>query len=134
MERVTNCNLCGSAESSELKPIGKWRLLKCAGCNLVYLNPRPSPNEIDAFYPKDYERHRALEHYLERNNKWVKFLYDGIANANSFSKTNYWRKIIFRFLEIILEAFPLIRKMVEFWTWDAQTVSFYIHNFVKNQL
>jgi SAM-dependent methyltransferase len=33
---------------------GDFRLVKCRGCGLVYLNPRPTAEALSAYYPPDY--------------------------------------------------------------------------------
>lgn len=93
MEIILNCALCGSQKSSLLSSSeNKWKLVRCRECDLVYLNPRSSISEINKFYPKDYERHWVLEHYLNKQDKWSKRLYRGIADAYSSCRTNFWKK------------------------------------------
>ena len=61
MEEI-NCNLCG-ANDAELLYLerdrymhlpGSFRLVRCRQCGLIYLNPRPTSEEIKAYYPEDY--------------------------------------------------------------------------------
>lgn len=33
---------------------GTWNIDKCVACNLLFLNPMPSQDELDAFYPDGY--------------------------------------------------------------------------------
>jgi SAM-dependent methyltransferase len=58
----TNCNLCG-ANDTELvyveidrlmKLPGTFRLVRCRQCGLLYLNPRPTTEEIAHYYPEEY--------------------------------------------------------------------------------
>jgi SAM-dependent methyltransferase len=59
---TTICALCGSPESTAVRrgrdflfaPAVEFTYVKCAGCRLVYLNPRPSQQEIAAHYPPEY--------------------------------------------------------------------------------
>ncbi len=60
MEAVI-CNNCGCPDTS---PLHKFRLepegedswvVRCLGCSLVYLNPRPSPDRIGFYYPPNYQ-------------------------------------------------------------------------------
>lgn len=60
----TVCNLCGSDKYSTYyeqydrrfsdTPRDIYQLVKCEKCGLVYLNPRPSKDFIDNFYPKSF--------------------------------------------------------------------------------
>ncbi|MBM4364224.1 MAG: class I SAM-dependent methyltransferase [Deltaproteobacteria bacterium] len=56
------CPLCGSAET-ELVLVGSdllfgrpgpYRLVRCRGCNLQYVNPRPTGEALGVHYPKEY--------------------------------------------------------------------------------
>jgi SAM-dependent methyltransferase len=60
------CALCGKDQSEQLylgqdraygKP-GRFPIVRCQNCNLVYLNPRPVPHAIGYYYPSDYEPYR----------------------------------------------------------------------------
>lgn len=61
MEYV-KCDLCGSGDVALLftaKDInqlkkGLFNIVKCRKCGLVYVNPRPTKQEISKFYPKSY--------------------------------------------------------------------------------
>jgi len=111
METVLNCNLCGSQGSFDLSPVGKWKLVCCNNCNLVYLNPRPSIDEGEGtLYPKDYERHWTLERYLQEDKKWSKRLYTGIAEAYSSSRSNFWKKFRFRLFRNHIGGLPTYKK------------------------
>jgi SAM-dependent methyltransferase len=59
----TACLLCSQSDAQLLMPTrdrlcglpGEFRLVRCNRCGLVYLNPRPTPEAIAAYYPDDYE-------------------------------------------------------------------------------
>lgn len=61
METIA-CDYCGNDQTSILysgeelnEPhIKDCALVKCEHCGLMYLNPRPTVDEIGAFYPQDY--------------------------------------------------------------------------------
>lgn len=110
MEKLSNCVLCGSPRSTEIKPTGKWRLVKCLDCDLVYLNPRPSYSEIGGFYPSDYDRHWVLEDYLNKSNDRVRYFYKGIASAYASSNANFWKKFIFAIFRDNIGGLPSYRK------------------------
>jgi len=58
----TPCGLCGSARSQVLvqarDPLGiseeDFTVVRCEECGLAYLNPRPTPEALKAFYPEGY--------------------------------------------------------------------------------
>ena len=68
MEYV-NCDLCGQDNTRVL--FGKkdklgvtedeFHVVECQECGLVYINPRPSPEEIGKFYPEIYSWKETLE-------------------------------------------------------------------------
>ena len=33
---------------------GRFRLVRCRGCGLLYLNPQPGPEELAGYYPQEY--------------------------------------------------------------------------------
>jgi SAM-dependent methyltransferase len=61
------CNLCDSKEWQLLYtvpvrrfgPPGEFGLVRCRNCGLVYVNPRPSPEEVKDYYPAAYHETRA---------------------------------------------------------------------------
>ncbi len=69
MESVP-CNLCGADDAEKLFSGASWEqiapegsaMLRCRRCGLVYLSPRPSAGEIEAYYPPEYAPYRpAIE-------------------------------------------------------------------------
>lgn len=55
-----NCKLCNSNEYKLFKKIDNYRLVKCKQCGLVYLNPRPTQQEINEEYSVEYHIERLL--------------------------------------------------------------------------
>jgi SAM-dependent methyltransferase len=57
-------NLGGSTQA--------FTLVKCDGCGLIYLNPRPTPTEIHAYYPMEYypleetRERKAIDRFFKR--------------------------------------------------------------------
>ena len=72
-----NCNLCGFNNSEVLfygqdkmfDLEGRFRVVKCTNCGLIYLNPQPEPEELGLYYPEDYEPYNSKENPIV---KWVK--------------------------------------------------------------
>ena len=68
MEYV-NCNLCGLdnvrvlfSKKDKLGVTGEgFNVVQCQGCGLLYINPRPSQEEIGKFYPEIYSWKETLE-------------------------------------------------------------------------
>jgi 2-polyprenyl-3-methyl-5-hydroxy-6-metoxy-1,4-benzoquinol methylase len=48
------CNLCGSTENRPFCSENGLRLVQCTHCNLVYVSPRPDPQELYALYGETY--------------------------------------------------------------------------------
>jgi 2-polyprenyl-3-methyl-5-hydroxy-6-metoxy-1,4-benzoquinol methylase len=47
---TVSCNLCGSDDHALAHEIQGFRVVRCRGCNLVFLNPRPTAKAIAAIY------------------------------------------------------------------------------------
>lgn len=68
MEWVS-CDLCGAndtdllfIERDRLHHIeGTFRLVRCRRCGLMYINPRPTFEEMGLYYPKDYHAFETPE-------------------------------------------------------------------------
>jgi SAM-dependent methyltransferase len=80
MEFVT-CILCDTADSTIAVMqrdvnLGRgeefFTLVRCDGCGLIYLNPRPTPLEIHAYYPMEYypleetRARKAIDRFFKR--------------------------------------------------------------------
>lgn len=48
------CNLCGSSQTEPYCPENGLGLVQCQNCGLVYVSPRPDPNELYALYGETY--------------------------------------------------------------------------------
>ena len=83
----TICNLCGSNQTDlyyegrdrQLGGTKRFRLVRCRQCGLIYLNPRPSRDEIGRHYPDDYE-------------PFTRFSHDRSGPAARWSQTRYLDK------------------------------------------
>lgn len=56
---VIACEICGSKESKPRLTQDQWTIVRCAGCGLVFLNPRPEPDVVERDY--DWFRHAPLQ-------------------------------------------------------------------------
>jgi 2-polyprenyl-3-methyl-5-hydroxy-6-metoxy-1,4-benzoquinol methylase len=69
MPEFVVCDQCGSSLKtplfnkldSELSSPEKFIIVKCQNCGLMYLDPRPTKDEIGSFYPKNYYSYQAGE-------------------------------------------------------------------------
>lgn len=61
------CPACGSGESAfqfqaedyEHGVAGKWNIVKCPDCELLYQQPMPAADQIGAFYPPSYSAYNS---------------------------------------------------------------------------
>jgi 2-polyprenyl-3-methyl-5-hydroxy-6-metoxy-1,4-benzoquinol methylase len=68
MEHV-NCAICGKDDAAPALKTrdrnwrlpGEFTLVRCRGCGLVYLDPRPSPEEIHCYYPEAFSARNTAE-------------------------------------------------------------------------
>lgn len=64
MKILHKCDLCGSEELEHLCKLedynrgfeGTFNLYMCKSCGLMFLNPQPSFEELEKYYPSDYYR------------------------------------------------------------------------------
>lgn len=77
------CDLCGGSRTRERyrKPdVKTWitdfefPVVECAGCGLVFVNPRPTPASMAQFYRKDYHEGRDSERHTRRYARQLKFM------------------------------------------------------------
>lgn len=63
--RYVTCNCCGADDTSPVLTgrdllhgmPGEFTLVQCNRCGLMYLNPQPTSEELEIYYPPDYEAH-----------------------------------------------------------------------------
>src|SRR5438105_3953866 len=69
VENVTICPLCGGGEATRIaggrdrlhRLDGEFAFVRCNGCSLVRLSPRPSPEALGSFYPESGYYSYAVE-------------------------------------------------------------------------
>jgi len=75
----TACNLCGRNDAGPFRQGRDWQLggsetfyhVRCRHCGLIYLNPRPTRDTMDRYYPSDYEPFvRSAENQGSRFARW----------------------------------------------------------------
>jgi ubiquinone/menaquinone biosynthesis C-methylase UbiE len=72
MELVSFCSVCHS--DLLLKIDADWNFCRCRGCGFVFDSPRPSPDEIVAFYSRAGKYDSWLEEEVARERLWKRRL------------------------------------------------------------
>lgn len=76
MVEEVNCDLCRRDAPSPLfkrkdRFSGQeYQIVSCSNCGFIYLNPRPSPEELPEHYPSDYEAYYLLNDHSSSRNQW----------------------------------------------------------------
>ncbi len=77
----TTCSLCGASDVERVLTLqdyghgipGKFPLVRCRQCGLLYLTPRPLPQEMARYYPEDYAPYKtAIEDEKWGLMRWVR--------------------------------------------------------------
>ena len=77
MMRKVNCIICKTDNHTPIYEIGASRVVKCNQCSLVYVNPRPSDEEVRSIYKGDYftsAQPRSLGYvdYFKQHKNYIK--------------------------------------------------------------
>ena len=82
LTRPLSCFLCGSEEvqrhwegsDKKFQGPGRFTYVKCRGCELVFLHPRPSTQELTQYYPDHVTVVRTGREgtWLEQGRQWLK--------------------------------------------------------------
>ncbi|MBM4306316.1 MAG: hypothetical protein FJ123_06210, partial [Deltaproteobacteria bacterium] len=79
------CPICGKAEYRLLHKEGEFQMVRCASCQFIYLNPRPTGEAILRFYqgylPED-------ESSIEAWKKMMQSIFQKAANLIERHKKN----------------------------------------------
>lgn len=69
----TSCLLCHNKKHKKLYGIGKFDILKCINCGLVFLSPSPTEKELKNYYSSNYYSRKAniLENILDFINRYI---------------------------------------------------------------
>ena len=126
VEYVPNCPLCFQAGSPLYKGLydrlyrvqGRWNFFYCRSCQLAWLNPRPTAEDLIQCYPQEYFTHHETIHlndYLSRLSdvsSWKRRLrtailreYFGYRHLPAQSKVISW-------LARVMVTLPSVRKKV----------------------
>jgi 2-polyprenyl-3-methyl-5-hydroxy-6-metoxy-1,4-benzoquinol methylase len=122
-EAVSACLICGEKERSTIyenledslfgSP-GKWSLKQCINCGLVFLDPRPTPEDIGKAYTNSYAGRKKNKnlHQLNFKAKIKSAIKTGFfANAYGYKNgVNFWKRI----LSLPLHLSPYWRERLAF--------------------
>lgn len=67
---IVRCNLCGENSSNLYLSTydrfsgEKFELSQCRNCGLIYLNPRPTSDELSKYYPDEYEAYTDINQII----------------------------------------------------------------------
>ena len=59
--RFIPCSLCGGYDTTPIAIQNGYRIVRCRGCGLVYVNPRPSEDDLSALYADYHVRNGENE-------------------------------------------------------------------------
>ncbi len=90
-ETVT-CTLCGADHADTLiegpdrnyGTVGRFRVVQCNGCGMIYTNPRPRSEVLSEYYPADYGPHNKITiqpTQPSRIERWKTRIKQGVANT-----------------------------------------------------
>lgn len=54
MLRHVQCNLCGADDIRQRYQLNGWNIVSCQHCGLIYVNPMPDAEALQAFYTEDF--------------------------------------------------------------------------------
>ncbi len=54
MLRHVQCNLCGADDIHQRYQLNGWNIVSCQHCGLIYVNPMPDAEALQAFYTEDF--------------------------------------------------------------------------------
>jgi 2-polyprenyl-3-methyl-5-hydroxy-6-metoxy-1,4-benzoquinol methylase len=106
LETVENCPLCGHHKTEFLfkaydrayRLPGEFGTVKCGGCGLIRLSPRPSAESISNYYPENYGAYTARAATFASNGNGLKarlrsFVRDTVLTSLGYGKATMTQKI-----------------------------------------
>ncbi|MHB1167120.1 MAG: class I SAM-dependent methyltransferase [Carboxydocellales bacterium] len=89
-----------------------FNVVKCKRCSLIYINPRPSINELHSYYPDEYDPYNTSE------SKFLKYITRFIAKQDTKHFKKYLNKEA-KILEIGCASGDYLVHLRDFGGWDA---------------
>jgi len=115
MKNMRNCPFCGQEKIEYLfdnhdriyDNEEAFHICRCSACKLIFVNPQPSPEELERYYPKkEYCSFRAQENFFNRlgrffnlmhykcQDKWYGFLFLPLAPFLSYTEITRGGKVL----------------------------------------
>ena len=119
-EMTPNCLLCGhegavfySTLTDRLCGVpGQWNFCRCSRCGLIWLNPRPVPEDIQRCYPDNYFTHEATQ-LPSLGSSGIKRFVRAVALQSSFGYKHLARQTWYAsLLGRMTMSVPFLRKKV----------------------
>ncbi len=95
MEELKKCKICGKSNfrflfegrDKNFNIPGKFKLMKCMTCDLIFMNPQPSQKDLEKHYPKEYYSFNKIDIKGKSGKTRLKlFLYDIYFNPKNKGK------------------------------------------------
>jgi len=86
LEHVS-CNLCGMEETRLWGEKAGIKIVKCIHCGLIYCNPRPDNDELQAFYSEEYFSEGHYEEDVQRQEMYeieIAEILENVAKQGKF--------------------------------------------------
>jgi 2-polyprenyl-3-methyl-5-hydroxy-6-metoxy-1,4-benzoquinol methylase len=118
MKYLKKCEICGdkkikflfNQKDKNLGILGEFSLSKCLNCGVIFLNPPPSSNESEKFYPKkEYYSLNKIKTEKDSKKTKTKLRLYGIYFSE---KNNFLRRIIFSPIKFIIRG-TIIKKDIK---------------------
>lgn len=95
LEEVNNCYICESTKVEILMPArdrwhnlpGKFNIVQCKDCGLIYTNPRPTMESMASYYPNDYQPHQPGDRANRQSRvikEKIKSVFKSLLNTRSY--------------------------------------------------
>ena len=109
------CNLCGADDAERLTIQNGFRIVRCRRCGLVYVNPRPAPEDLLSLYADYHARDGETEASWDR---LMSRIFRESAEMLSSSRNGSGRG---RLLDIGC-GYGAFVALMQKWGWDAEGV------------
>ncbi len=98
LEKI-RCPLCEGREYKKIYHIKGYNIVKCQGCSLIFINPRPRVEDIEKFYQKGYFRSSdelscGYNHYEDLREDLIRTFKRRLKKFDSFLPTGKEERLL----------------------------------------